>query len=381
MLAHRRIHWELALFCLLGAIVAGVGKTAELTYTFNLPEQALADALRAIGHQTAMNIVFRPEAVDGVRSPAIRSVLTVEQALALALARTKLRARQVTANSILIEAPETTPKAARESASDVMDLTDAGANPVHPPMKQQVAAGADGASAASSASYPASVSKPDADERLEEIVVTAEKRQETIQSTPISITAITGPELQARGITSLQEAVGLIPGISMKTTGPGNTEYAMRGLASTGGESPTVGVYLDDTPVTPPSNATDGKSVISPNLYDLARVEVLRGPQGTLYGAGSMGGTIKLVTNQPQLSTFAASAEAITSHTDASGWNYGGNAMLNIPLISDTLACAWSRARNTRTAGLTESWNRICRSPPLPRAATSSLPRRWWGRR
>ena len=78
---------------------------------------------------------------------------------------------------------------------------------------------------------------------------------------------------------------------------PGLTEYEARGLASNGGAAPTVGFYLDEIPLSPPALSQSGKVVIDPNLYDVDRVEVLRGPQGTLYGSGSMGGTIKVVTN------------------------------------------------------------------------------------
>ena len=111
-----------------------------------------------------------------------------------------------------------------------------------------------------------------------------------------------------------------VPGISFKTSGPGQTEFEMRGLTSTGGESPTVGFYLDDVALTPAAMAQNGKTVIDPTLFDLNRVEVLRGPQGTVYGAGSMGGTIKLVSNQPDPNKFDASAELIGSGTDERRW-------------------------------------------------------------
>ena len=178
---------------------------------------------------------------------------------------------------------------------------------------------------------------PDAN-ALQEIVVTAEKRESTVLKTAISLTAVTGHDLQEQGITNFATLAQEIPGISMKTAGPGQTEFEMRGLASSGGESPTVGFYLDDTPVTPPAGSSNGKVVIDPNLYDLNRVEVLRGPQGTLYGAGSMGGTIKLLTNQPDLHTFAASAEGIASDTQGGSFNRGGNAMLNVPIVDDKVA-------------------------------------------
>ena len=173
---------------------------------------------------------------------------------------------------------------------------------------------------------------------LEEIVVTAEKRESTVQKTPISMTAISEAEIQARGFEDFRSIAQETPGVSMKTSGPGQTEFEMRGLDATGGFSPTVGFYIDDAPLTAPAQAAQGKVVVDPDLYDLNRVEVLRGPQGTLYGAGSMGGTIKLVTNAPQLNTVAVSAQTKESGTDGGGFNYGGSAMLNLPITQDVAA-------------------------------------------
>jgi iron complex outermembrane recepter protein len=173
---------------------------------------------------------------------------------------------------------------------------------------------------------------------LEEIVVTAEKRDSTVQKTPISMTAISEAEIQARGLEDFRSIAQETPGISMKTSGPGQTEFEMRGLDATGGFSPTVGFYIDDAPLTAPAQAAQGKVVVDPDLYDLNRVEVLRGPQGTLYGAGSMGGTIKLVTNAPQLNTFSVSAQSKESGTDGGGFNYGGSAMMNLPITQDVAA-------------------------------------------
>jgi hypothetical protein len=96
----------------------------------------------------------------------------------------------------------------------------------------------------------------DAKDLLEEVVVTAEKRESTVQKTPLSITAISGSDLHARGLSSAQDVVQAVP---------------------------AIGFYLGETPITPPATATTGKSAIDPDLYDLARVEVLREPQGTLY--------------------------------------------------------------------------------------------------
>ena len=187
-------------------------------------------------------------------------------------------------------------------------------------------------------SAPADAESAAASGALEEVVVTAEKRESTVQKTPISITAISGVDLQAQGISDLVSVAQQVPGLSFKTSGPGQTEFEMRGLTSTGGESPTVGFYLDETALTPPAMAQNGKVVIDPSLYDLNRIEILRGPQGTLYGAGSMGGTIKLVTNAPDTKQVAASVQGIGSGTDGGGFNHTENAMLNLPLLQDFAA-------------------------------------------
>ena len=167
---------------------------------------------------------------------------------------------------------------------------------------------------------------------LEEITVTAEKFISTIQNTPISISALSGDQLAAAGLTRIQDIAHEIPGLSMRSAGPGLTEYEARGLASNGGAAPTVGFYLDEIPLSPPALSQSGKVVIDPDLYDIERVEVLRGPQGTLYGSGSMGGTIKVITNQPKLGVFEGSVQGTGSYTDGGGANYGGNLMLNVPL-------------------------------------------------
>jgi iron complex outermembrane recepter protein len=170
--------------------------------------------------------------------------------------------------------------------------------------------------------------------QLQEVVVTAAKRVSTVQDTPISITAVTGKELEDRGITDISGIVQAVPGVSMRQSGPGQTELEMRGMTSSGGNSSTVGFYLDDIALSAPASAQNGKVVIDPDLYDLNRVEVLRGPQGTLYGSGSMGGTIKLVPNAPNPSGFEASGELILGNTDggSGSFNHGENGMINFPL-------------------------------------------------
>jgi iron complex outermembrane recepter protein len=170
---------------------------------------------------------------------------------------------------------------------------------------------------------------------LQEVVVTAEKRTSTVQDTPISITAISAADIAARGLTDFNSLAVSVPGIAMRTSGPGQTEFEMRGLNSSGGNTSMVGFYLDETPLSSPASAQVGKVVIDPNLYDLDHVEVLRGPQGTLYGSSSMGGTVKLVPSMPKLGEFDASGETVVSHTEDGGnMNTAVNGMLNIPMGS-----------------------------------------------
>jgi outer membrane receptor protein involved in Fe transport len=191
-------------------------------------------------------------------------------------------------------------------------------------------------------SLPATVYSEDREQadvpgQLAEIVITATKRSSTVQDTPISVTAVSGAEILDRGLSDFRSLAQSIPGLSMRTSGAGQTEFEMRGMTSGGGNSATVGFYLADTPLSAPSFTQNGKVVIDPNLYDLNRVEVLRGPQGTLYGSGSMGGTIKLIPNAPDPRAPDASAQVVFSDTDGGGFNRKESAMVNLPL-GDTFA-------------------------------------------
>ena len=183
------------------------------------------------------------------------------------------------------------------------------------------------------ATAPASHDAP-----VQEIVVTAERHNSTVQNTPISMTALSGAQLEARGIAGVGDIVREIPGLSVRSAGPGQTEYEARGLSSTGGAAPTVGFYFNDVPMSPPTAAQIGKVVIDPDLYDISSVEVLRGPQGTLYGSGSMGGTVRVVTNQPKLGVSEGSIDTSASGTVGGGGPNGSlNGAVNIP-IGDNLA-------------------------------------------
>src|ERR1700722_19625414 len=133
---------------------------------------------------------------------------------------------------------------------------------------------------------------------VQEVVVTAERRSENIQRVPVSVTAIDNESIERMGVTTLRDLAREVPGLTVVSSGPGQNILIMRGISSTAGTTATVGYYLDDTPIQASSNAAllSARGVVDPALFDLARVEVLRGPQGTLYGSSSMGGTVKYVT-------------------------------------------------------------------------------------
>src|SRR5277367_6761270 len=193
---------------------------------------------------------------------------------------------------------------------------------------------------------------------LEEIVVTAEKRESTVQATAISITALSATDLQQENITTVEDLVGKVPGISLRTAGPGQTEYEMRGLSAGGGTAATVGFYLDETPLSANAVSLNGRTVIDPDLFDLNHVETLRGPQGTLYGSGSMGGTIKLVTNQPKLGAFEAATDTTISQTSHGSTNGGGSLMLNLPIGE------YAALRTVTTAKYISGWIDRIVAPP-----------------
>lgn len=182
-----------------------------------------------------------------------------------------------------------------------------------------------GAASATSAVAPA---------QLAPIVVTATRRRTTVQTTPISITAVTSSQIAARGIADSDSLLSTVPGIAVRDTGgPGEMELEVRGLNSQGGNSSMVGMYFGEIPLSTAAGSQLGKNLMNVGLYDVERVEVLRGPQGTLYGSSSMGGTIRVLPKAPQLNTFAASTEAVLSGTaSGGGLNHQENGMLNVPL-------------------------------------------------
>ena len=178
---------------------------------------------------------------------------------------------------------------------------------------------------------------PDQTGVLDDIIVTAEKRSERLEKVPLSIAAYGSATLQEIGVQDFSSLAARIPGVSLISAGPGRSSYSIRGIASVGGNSPTTGLYVDETPILP-SGGDGANASIDPDLFDLARVEVLRGPQGTLYGASSMGGTVRLITHQPELSKYEGAVKIEGSGTQHGGGNMRVDAMLNTPLSEERVA-------------------------------------------
>jgi outer membrane receptor protein involved in Fe transport len=166
----------------------------------------------------------------------------------------------------------------------------------------------------------------------EEVVVTAQKRKEAIADIPASVTVVTGQLLEQQRADSFRDLVPLVPGLSVTGDTPGVTRVTLRGI-NTGGVASTVGVYFADVPFGSSSGLANGALVSGDfDTFDLARVEVLRGPQGTLYGASSVGGVIKYVPNQPSTKGFEARLLAGAGAVDNGDPAYDVTGLVNAPL-------------------------------------------------
>jgi iron complex outermembrane recepter protein len=167
---------------------------------------------------------------------------------------------------------------------------------------------------------------------LEPIIVTASKRSEDVREVPVSISVVRGEDLQALHIADFTDLSQSVPDLSFTSQGgPGLSTLELRGISSAAGSS-TVGIYIDEVPVTIRNLLTLGNT--EPQFFDMSRIEVLRGPQGTLYGASSEGGTIRFISNRPDLNDWASDVRSDLSTTEHGGTNYLGSLVLNVPLVA-----------------------------------------------
>lgn len=282
------------------AFAATPAYAQEQTYSFSIPAEDLASALRAFGRQSHLQVIFDSEATKGGKSAKLDGSFTATQALRTLLAGTGFVARLGSHGEFMVTSP------------GPGTSTSQGSGP---------GAGAD-------AGTPVEIS---------EVVVTAQKRTEKLSEVPMSVAVLSGVRLERSQSNSLQDIVNKVPGVQLVTDGPIDNNIVIRGIYANGVSSSTA-TYVDEVPYTS-QGPFAASTNISPNLdpYDLARVEVLKGPQGTLYGANALAGLLKYVTNPPDPSHFSASILVGGSTTDHAGDGYEVHGMVNLPL-SDTAA-------------------------------------------
>src|SRR5277367_1691259 len=167
---------------------------------------------------------------------------------------------------------------------------------------------------------------------LAEVIVTATRRSESIQNVPSSITALTSNTLEEIKARDLNDFAGFVPGLSFASTGPSTNLLVIRGITTGSQLSSATGVYLDDIPLGASTSNGVGYQSLNINAFDLNRIEVLNGPQGTLYGATSLGGTIKYIPNAPDLKSFGLNAGVEVSSTEHGQINHAYTGMVNMPI-------------------------------------------------
>ncbi|MGN6092669.1 MAG: TonB-dependent receptor, partial [Luteibacter jiangsuensis] len=203
---------------------------------------------------------------------------------------------------------------------------------------QDAPASAPGSDAAQAVAHPPVKSHETTD--LTTVTVTANKRSERVLDVPMAVSALNGGQLDRESAQSFADYATRVPGLNTVTQGPGQTQLTLRGITS-GSNTPnaTVGTYIDDTPFGSSTVYAAG-SILTPDIDpdDVDRIEVLRGPQGTLYGSNTLGGLVKFVTTPPDSTRFAGRVQIGGSSVSHGGDGFDTHAMVNLPLVRDELA-------------------------------------------
>ena len=214
---------------------------------------------------------------------------------------------------------------------------------------------ADGSGASSSKSAAS-----DQDVRLEEIVVTATRQERLLSTVPISASAFSQKSLDAQGVNQIDDIALITPGVTFQRGNSGSTSIAIRGISSDSGAS-TTGIYIDDTPVQSRVIGFSSTTVF-PNVFDLERVEILRGPQGTLFGAGSEGGTVRFITPQPSLTNYTEYTKGELGFTEHGDPSFEAGVAVGGPLVADAIGFRAS-ASYRRDGGYVDRVDRFSGDP------------------
>lgn len=312
----------------------------------DIPAGDLSQALLRLSKQFGADLVYRPEQVYGLKTHGAHGELTTEQAVTQLLQGTPLELRTDSGGAMLIAPPVVGDKQSANAAG-ASNVTDGGSDEPQEGKKSssgdfrmaQMDQGAHSTNGSVNGSVnQASPLKSDR-ENLSEIIVTAQKREERIQDVPISISVLSGRDLDSSTFQGATEALNLIPSVvATSDVGLGGTTLLnVRGIgasaANFGGASP-VAYYLDSVAF----GFVKSAFVPDPNVYDLQQIEVLRGPQGTLYGANAENGVIRVITNDANLNDFELKGRVLDSTTQYGGNNYGGDVAVNVPIVDGKLA-------------------------------------------
>jgi iron complex outermembrane recepter protein len=313
---------------LFASLLLGFGASAlhaQAATEFDLPAQPLAESLKAVGIQAKLNVVSKPSLVDGRQAPALKATVTPHQALTHLLADTGLEYQFVNEQTVVIRSAQASASAPQEVRNNEgqerpLALAQAQAQNGSGPTERTI-------SASDSRSSP-----PGSGEYVEEILVTAQKRQERLQDVPVPVAVIDAGALAASSQVLLSDYYNRIPNLNL-TPGTQSTQVlAIRGI-TTGRGNPTVGIVIDDMPYGSTFSLGGGQVVPDIDPGDLARIEVLRGPQGTLYGASSMGGLLKFVTVDPSTAGISGRLQgAVTEVEGGADVGYALRGSVNLPL-------------------------------------------------
>ncbi len=274
--------------------------------TFNIPAQPLSVSLKQLAKQAGIEILFEERIVSGRQATAVEARETPLQAIGALLKGTGLE----------FTAKDRTVVVRKKSLSATYYDRDGSAD-----------------SASEPASERSSERNPDEQVQIEEVIVTAQHRTERVYDVPMGITALSGETLGKLQARSFEDYVAMVPGLALQHPAlPGANTLTLRGL-NAGGVGSTVSVYVDDSPFGSSSSLANGGSYAANfDPWDMQRIEVLRGPQGTLYGASSEGGLVKFVTNAPDPAAFAGLAEVGGENVAHGGNDWSAKGMVNVPL-------------------------------------------------
>lgn len=335
-----------AVFGILTTLLLQAGLTlpafAQEVHRFDINTTDAATAIHEFGSQADVQILVAAEALNGKHLNKVHGNLSTADALIKLLADTGLSHQYVGDRAVAVLPEPARP--ASDSASVLVPNPRRADNPRAPDVRaaKKSSLGRFRLAQAETSDNPQTTKSPEKPEGvLEGIVVTARKRPESIQSVAMSVTALSQQEIERRDLVGMGDYLRTLPGVNQLDRGVGRNSIVMRGVsASPQGESisvsPTVGIYFADVPLTGYTVRGDSADI---KLVDIERIEVLRGPQGTLYGSSSLSGAVRNIPVAPDLSRFTGNIAMEYSHTDGNGDdNNSIEGVLNVPLVKDRLA-------------------------------------------